>query len=93
MSLRKIPVAVFAEGSFEKDKSNVFGTQEAAEAFSEGVGVGASMYGCGSCGAYALPNQLDDMKEDEEDADEVALAIAWANEESGLEMTVGEDAD
>lgn len=88
MILRKIPVAVFAEGSFEKDKSNVYLEKAEADAFSVGVGVGASMYGCGSCGAYVLPAELDEMKEWEvKNPQEIVKAIAWANEVSGLEMT------
>ena len=85
--LKKIPVVVFAEGCFERDKSTVFGTIEEAQAFSWGVSVGGSLYGGGSYAGHVLPFDLDEMHERQEGApDELARAIAWANEQSGLEM-------
>ena len=86
--LRKIPVVVFAKGCFERHKSTFFETLEEAQAFSQGVSVGGSLYGGGSYAGHILPYDLDEMHERQKEApDEVAKAITWANKQSGLEMT------
>lgn len=68
-------VAIFAEESFEEveDMSDIY----QARAFARGVSRGASFYGAGSCSAYVLPEELDEMRE-HEPAEEVERALKAA---------------
>ena len=66
-------VLVFAEREFSDSYTKQ--TYEEARAFASGVSVGGSLYGAGSCCAYVLPNDKDEMEE-WEDADEVARAMS-----------------
>ncbi len=75
-------IVVFTEGSFEKTFTRP--TLAEARAFADGVGVGASYYGAGSCHAYVLPEDSGEMAESAASKysdlmhEEVAIALAAA---------------
>lgn len=58
-------VLIFAEGSFER--SFEFQSNDAAHIFCLGAYCGASLYGAGSIGAYVLPEEEEDMLEDQDE--------------------------
>lgn len=65
-------VALFAEGEFVRLEKR--DTDDEAHAFSEGYSAGAGTYGAGDCPAYVLPEQEDEMRENET-KDETAKAL------------------
>lgn len=69
-------VTIFAEGDLEDCFS--FEDEKEADAFARGAVQGSSYYGSG-CGAYVLPNDLDEMR-DCEGAQECRAAIRKARE-------------
>lgn len=71
--MSKTNVLVFAEGHFEDFFS--FATMAEAVGFSEGVTVGAGLYGAGACAAYILPEDDEEMREFEE-IGEIEKALA-----------------
>lgn len=66
-------ILIFAEGAFEQ--INHKNTLDEANAYASGVRDGAGLYGAGSCTAYVMPNDKDDMERDEQ-PDAVGKAIA-----------------
>lgn len=70
-------VIVFAENSFEEIYD--YTTLLEARAFARGVACGGNMYGAGSCAAYVLPEDEEEMY-DCETVSEIARAMdALAN--------------
>ncbi len=78
----KIDVLVFAEEMFEERYS--FETKSEAAAFADGVMVGSSLYGAGSCIGYVMPDDEEEMKENEE-PEEVERAHAAQKEVRDVE--------
>lgn len=68
-----IKVLVFAEKEFSE--AIEFDAYEEARSYGRGVEKGASLYGCGLCGAYVLPNDEQEMRKLEE-PDEIERALA-----------------
>ena len=56
-----IMILIFAERSFERIEARL--TTALAHAYSDGVTAGSDLYGAGSCGAYVMPDDEDDMRE------------------------------
>ena len=66
-------VLIFAEGSFER--SFEFESNDAAHIFCMGVACGAGLYGGINVGAYVLPEEDEDMQEEQDD-EEIERALS-----------------
>lgn len=83
MTTLSVPVhyiILFAEEAFERIERKA--SLAEARAYSDGLTDGANLYGAGGCAGYVMPDDEDEMR-DEQEPEEVERALEALREERG----------